>query len=200
MESPVESFHWNHSPFLILYLLSSPWLQEFGEDDGRTMRMGKRILRSLCLVFGCIAFASLVWYIFELMAGLEECCFVIYIIFKIKWLSSCNHSLHYKTSSLDHLWPLKAGRQDWGMLIGLTVFMGPGCPWWKWEKNLGWLGKAGLLNEKKLSSLFFPEALGHGEKETCSTLHLANHVIGWQRIRARLSWSSHGLPWPVSHY
>lgn len=31
---------------------------EEGEDEGRMMRMGKRILRSLSLVFGCIAFAS----------------------------------------------------------------------------------------------------------------------------------------------
>ncbi|GJY00060.1 chloroplast J-like domain protein 1 [Tanacetum coccineum] len=32
---------------------------EEGEDEGRMMRMGKRLLRSLALAFGCIAFASL---------------------------------------------------------------------------------------------------------------------------------------------
>ncbi|KAI3748461.1 hypothetical protein L6452_11536 [Arctium lappa] len=32
---------------------------EEGEDEGRMMRMGKRLLRSLALVFGCIAVASL---------------------------------------------------------------------------------------------------------------------------------------------
>ncbi|KAF3684646.1 hypothetical protein BC332_12726 [Capsicum chinense] len=32
---------------------------EEGEDEGRMMRMGKRLLRSLALVFGCIAIASL---------------------------------------------------------------------------------------------------------------------------------------------
>lgn len=36
------------------------WMQEEGEDEGRMMRMGKRLLRSLSLAFGCIAFASLV--------------------------------------------------------------------------------------------------------------------------------------------
>jgi hypothetical protein len=38
------------------------WLQEEGEDEGRTLRLGKRILRSLALVFGSVAFASLVLY------------------------------------------------------------------------------------------------------------------------------------------
>ncbi|XP_044469354.1 uncharacterized protein LOC123198674 [Mangifera indica] len=37
----------------------SPTFTEEGEDDGRAVRMGKRILRSLGLVFGCIAVASL---------------------------------------------------------------------------------------------------------------------------------------------
>lgn len=32
---------------------------EEGEDEGRMMRMGKRLLRSLALSFGCIAIASL---------------------------------------------------------------------------------------------------------------------------------------------
>ncbi|KAG8380711.1 hypothetical protein BUALT_Bualt06G0044300 [Buddleja alternifolia] len=31
---------------------------EEGEDEGRMLRMGKRLLRSLALVFGCVAFAS----------------------------------------------------------------------------------------------------------------------------------------------
>ncbi|KNA19877.1 hypothetical protein SOVF_057390, partial [Spinacia oleracea] len=37
----------------------SPTFTEDGEDDGRGLRMGKRLLRSLCLVFGCIGLASL---------------------------------------------------------------------------------------------------------------------------------------------
>ncbi|XP_064946972.1 protein CHLOROPLAST J-LIKE DOMAIN 1, chloroplastic-like isoform X3 [Musa acuminata AAA Group] len=32
---------------------------EYGEDEGKGVRMGKRILRSLALVFGCIAVSSL---------------------------------------------------------------------------------------------------------------------------------------------
>lgn len=39
----------------------TPTYNEEGEDDGRTVRMGKRILRSLALVFGSIAFASLAY-------------------------------------------------------------------------------------------------------------------------------------------
>ncbi|XP_050225955.1 protein CHLOROPLAST J-LIKE DOMAIN 1, chloroplastic isoform X2 [Mercurialis annua] len=39
----------------------SPTITEDGQDDGRTLRMGKRILRSLALVFGSIAFASLAY-------------------------------------------------------------------------------------------------------------------------------------------
>ncbi|KAL6580078.1 hypothetical protein OROMI_008102 [Orobanche minor] len=35
--------------------------REEGEDEGRMLRMGKRLLRSLALVFGCVAFASLVF-------------------------------------------------------------------------------------------------------------------------------------------
>ncbi|XP_042000076.1 uncharacterized protein LOC121749568 [Salvia splendens] len=39
---------------------SSPtFSEEGGEDEGRMLRMGKRLLRSLSLVFGCLAFASL---------------------------------------------------------------------------------------------------------------------------------------------
>lgn len=37
----------------------SPSFSEEGEDEGRGLRMGKRLLRSLCLVFGCIAVASM---------------------------------------------------------------------------------------------------------------------------------------------
>lgn len=39
----------------------SPTFTEDGEDDGRAMRMGKRLLRSLGLVFGCMAVASLTY-------------------------------------------------------------------------------------------------------------------------------------------
>ncbi|KAI3825354.1 hypothetical protein L1987_06837 [Smallanthus sonchifolius] len=35
--------------------------QEEGEDEGRVMRMGKQLLRSLALGFGCIVFASLMY-------------------------------------------------------------------------------------------------------------------------------------------
>ncbi|KAL2541537.1 Chloroplast J-like domain 1 [Abeliophyllum distichum] len=38
---------------------ASSIVSEDGEDEGRMLRMGKRLLRSLALVFGCIAFASL---------------------------------------------------------------------------------------------------------------------------------------------
>ncbi|XP_057778743.1 protein CHLOROPLAST J-LIKE DOMAIN 1, chloroplastic isoform X2 [Salvia miltiorrhiza] len=38
---------------------ASPTFSEEGEDEGRMLRMGKRLLRSLSLVFGCLAFASL---------------------------------------------------------------------------------------------------------------------------------------------
>ncbi|KAK4785406.1 hypothetical protein SAY86_002095 [Trapa natans] len=37
----------------------SPTFTEDGEDPGRAMRLGKGLLRSLALVFGCIAFISL---------------------------------------------------------------------------------------------------------------------------------------------
>ncbi|XP_010244067.1 PREDICTED: uncharacterized protein LOC104587979 [Nelumbo nucifera] len=37
----------------------SPTFTEDGEDEGRALRMGKRLLRSLALVFGCIAASSL---------------------------------------------------------------------------------------------------------------------------------------------
>lgn len=37
----------------------SPTFTEDGEDEGRTLRMGKRLLRSLALVFSCIAVSSL---------------------------------------------------------------------------------------------------------------------------------------------
>ncbi|KAM6577102.1 hypothetical protein CsatB_028939 [Cannabis sativa] len=39
----------------------SPTYTEDGEDSGRGLRMGKRLLRSLCLVFGCILVASLAY-------------------------------------------------------------------------------------------------------------------------------------------
>ncbi|PKA59247.1 hypothetical protein AXF42_Ash001340 [Apostasia shenzhenica] len=38
---------------------TSPTLNEYGEDEGHGLRMGKRLLRSLSLVFGCIAVSSL---------------------------------------------------------------------------------------------------------------------------------------------
>ncbi|XP_028113198.1 uncharacterized protein LOC114311275 [Camellia sinensis] len=38
---------------------TSPTFTEEGEDEGRALRMGKRLLRSLALVFGCIALSSL---------------------------------------------------------------------------------------------------------------------------------------------
>lgn len=37
----------------------SPTITEDGEDEGRGLRMGKRLLRSLALVFGCVAAISL---------------------------------------------------------------------------------------------------------------------------------------------
>ncbi|EPS65851.1 hypothetical protein M569_08924, partial [Genlisea aurea] len=37
----------------------SPTVTEEGEDEGRMLRMGKRMIRALALVFGAIAFASL---------------------------------------------------------------------------------------------------------------------------------------------
>ncbi|XP_010528753.2 PREDICTED: uncharacterized protein LOC104805778, partial [Tarenaya hassleriana] len=40
---------------------STPTYTEEGEDDGRGLRMGKRLLRSLSLVFGCILVASLAY-------------------------------------------------------------------------------------------------------------------------------------------
>ncbi|XP_038893848.1 uncharacterized protein LOC120082659 [Benincasa hispida] len=39
----------------------SPSFTEDGEDSGRGIRMGKRLLRSLALVFGCIAVSSLAY-------------------------------------------------------------------------------------------------------------------------------------------
>ncbi|KAI4364559.1 hypothetical protein MLD38_020633 [Melastoma candidum] len=39
----------------------SPTFTEDGEDPGRGVRMGKRLLRALALAFGCIAFASLAY-------------------------------------------------------------------------------------------------------------------------------------------
>ncbi|KAG5224088.1 Chloroplast domain [Salix suchowensis] len=39
----------------------SPTYSEDGEDEGRTLRLGKQILRSLALVFGSITFASLAY-------------------------------------------------------------------------------------------------------------------------------------------
>lgn len=37
----------------------TPVINEYGEDEGRGLRMGKRVLRSLALVFGCMAISSL---------------------------------------------------------------------------------------------------------------------------------------------
>lgn len=42
---------------LIIYFV----MQEDGEEVGKGLQMGKRLLRSLALVFGCIAVASLVY-------------------------------------------------------------------------------------------------------------------------------------------
>ncbi|KAF3778492.1 hypothetical protein EJ110_NYTH32913 [Nymphaea thermarum] len=39
----------------------SPTYTEDGEDEGRGLRMGKRLLRSLALVFGCVAITSLAY-------------------------------------------------------------------------------------------------------------------------------------------
>ncbi|KAH7691123.1 Protein CHAPERONE-LIKE PROTEIN OF POR1-like protein [Dioscorea alata] len=39
--------------------VTTPVLDEYGEDENRGLRMGKRLLRSLSLVFGCIAVSSL---------------------------------------------------------------------------------------------------------------------------------------------
>ncbi|GFZ05970.1 hypothetical protein Acr_18g0001400 [Actinidia rufa] len=46
---------------LCLYVndLTGYWLQEDGEDEGRVWRMGKRLLRSIALVAGCISVSSL---------------------------------------------------------------------------------------------------------------------------------------------
>lgn len=53
----------NHVEFLVeLYSSCYCWLQEEGEDTGEGLRMGKRLLRSLALVFGCVAISSLVWW------------------------------------------------------------------------------------------------------------------------------------------
>ncbi|KAJ6809653.1 uncharacterized protein M6B38_162535 [Iris pallida] len=38
---------------------TTPKYDEYGEEEGRGLRMGKRLLRSICLVFGCMAVASL---------------------------------------------------------------------------------------------------------------------------------------------
>ncbi|CAM8923454.1 unnamed protein product [Rhodiola kirilowii] len=52
---------------------TSPTITEDGEDEGRGVRMGKRLLRSLALVFGCIAVTSLgytcVLNVIEFMGG-----------------------------------------------------------------------------------------------------------------------------------
>lgn len=37
----------------------APVINEYGEDEGRPLRMGKRVLRSLAMVFGCMAVSSL---------------------------------------------------------------------------------------------------------------------------------------------
>ncbi|KAK9291819.1 hypothetical protein L1049_019769 [Liquidambar formosana] len=41
--------------------VSPTFTEEGGEDEGRTLRMGKRLLRSLALVFSCIAVSSLAY-------------------------------------------------------------------------------------------------------------------------------------------
>nr|GEY60364.1 copia LTR rider [Tanacetum cinerariifolium] len=67
--------------------ISAAFASEEGEDEGRMMRMGKRLLRSLALAFGCIAFVSLssvlrdVWlsridqeefFVVQYLEGVEE--------------------------------------------------------------------------------------------------------------------------------
>ncbi|GMN25713.1 hypothetical protein TIFTF001_001024 [Ficus carica] len=51
----------------------TPTYTEDGEETGRGLRMGKRLLRALCLVFGCIAAASLAYTgilnLIEIMGG-----------------------------------------------------------------------------------------------------------------------------------
>lgn len=49
--------------FELLFDLIMLLMQEDGEEAGRGLQMGKRLLRSLALVFGCIAVASLVYYL-----------------------------------------------------------------------------------------------------------------------------------------
>lgn len=56
----LQILFWNHLNHCINHLNGWYWLQEDGEDEGRTLRMGKRLLRSLALVFSCIAVSSLV--------------------------------------------------------------------------------------------------------------------------------------------
>lgn len=45
--------------YVLIFQISHLSQEEF-EEEGRGLRMGKRILRSLGLVFGCIAVVSLV--------------------------------------------------------------------------------------------------------------------------------------------
>ena len=58
------NFPFSHFVELLVELYSSCycWLQEEGEDTGEGLRMGKRLLRALALVFGCVAISSLVWW------------------------------------------------------------------------------------------------------------------------------------------
>lgn len=57
-------YFWTMSNFQYNWNSSSwSWLQEEGEDTGEGLRMGKRLLRSLALVFGCVAVSSVVMLI-----------------------------------------------------------------------------------------------------------------------------------------
>ncbi|KAJ4879013.1 Chloroplast J-like domain 1 [Raphanus sativus] len=49
------------SAWIVIKPPSSPTYNEEGEENGRGLRMGKRLLRSLSLVFGSILVASLVY-------------------------------------------------------------------------------------------------------------------------------------------
>lgn len=73
VSSSMSAHLWNiwilflHCIELLVELYSSCycWLQEEGEDTGEGLRMGKRLLRALALVFGCVAISSLVWWFFR---------------------------------------------------------------------------------------------------------------------------------------
>lgn len=64
--SPCSLLHMSFSCGKLIY-------QEEGiEDEGRAIRMGKRLLRSLALVFGCVAAASLVSSFWPISGGLHK--------------------------------------------------------------------------------------------------------------------------------